>query len=344
MAHNLATNVNTGKASFFTVREQAWHRLGVVLDQCPTSKQAIAYAGLDYEVEKVPLLANTAECRTALPTDDEQGSTLNHYPQALVKNYFATVRKDNLSVLGVVGRNYYVVQNSKAFGFFDSIVGKGAAIYETAGALGKGEVMFISAKLPESIVVKANGREDVVDKYLLLTNSHDGSSAIRILFTPVRVVCNNTLNIALHRGQGQGISLRHTLNVHDELSRAGRLLGIVQKEYDVAQESYQHLASIKINDKQLRHYIDKVFPHLYEQEEVSTRLVNIRKKVFEYTMEGAGQQDIQGTAWWAYNGVTGYFQNVRHFGGGYEQLLKTNVLGSGQMAMRNALKEALALA
>ena len=340
MSHNLATNVNTGEASFFTVREQAWHELGLVLDQCPTSHEAIKHAGLDYKVEKVPLLADTSSCR---PDEASEEAAEPYIPHALVNNHFATVRQDNLNALGVVGRNYHVVQNHEAFKFFDDIVGKGAAIYETAGALGRGEVIFISAKLPESIVVRANGQEDIVDKYLLLTNSHDGSTAIRILFTPVRVVCNNTLNVALRRGQRDGISLRHTLNVHEELTKAGRLLGIVQQNYQEAQASYQQLANINITDRQLRTYIDTIFPHIHECEEVSTRLANIRKKAFEYTMEGAGQEAIRGTAWWAYNGITGYYQNVRPFKG-YEQLLKSNVLGMGQATMGKALKEAFALA
>ena len=331
MSHNLASNARSGEAAFFTVREKAWHQLGLVLDQCPTSQEAIRYAGLDYAIEKVPLLADARQ------EGNESDDGNLHAP---VNSHFATFRKDTATVLGVVGRNYQVVQNEAAFSFFDSIVGQGAAIYETAGALGRGEVIFISAKLPESIVVKTNGKEDVVDRYLLLTNSHDGSSAIRILFTPVRVVCNNTLTIALRQGRRQGIALRHTLNVHEELTRAGRLLGIVEREYQAAQEAYQHLASIKITDRQLRHYIDTVFPLRQDREEIlsvatpgailSTRLANIRQKVFEYAHEGAGQHEIRGTAWGAYNAITGYFQNVRSFSGGYEHLLKTNVLGSGK--------------
>jgi phage/plasmid-like protein (TIGR03299 family) len=335
MSHNLAINPKTQNASFFTVREKAWHKLGLVLDNCPTSQEAIVYAGLDYTVEKAQLQAYT------LPLVPDAKIEHDNCPYSTVRDLYATVRTDNMDTLGVVGKNYHIVQNKDAFGFFDSIVGKGAAIYETAGALGKGEVTFISAKLPSNIRVNVNGKEDMIDKYLLLTNSHDGSAAIRILFTPVRVVCNNTLNLALR--SNEGISIRHTSRVYDEIEKAAELLGIINKEYNKAEETYQHLANIKITDKALREYIDIIFPSKEENEEVSTRLANIRKKVFEYTMDGAGQDDIRGTAWAAYNGVTGYFQNVRTYGD-YEKLFKTNILGSGHSVMHTALKEALKLA
>ena len=343
MSHNLAINPRTSDASFFTVREQAWHKLGTVLDDCPTSADAIQYAGLDYRVEKAALQAYTLPLT---PGTDAPLSENDNWPYAPIADRYATVRTDTMQALGVVGRQYEVVQNTQAFAFFDAIVGKNEAFYETAGALGKGEVTFISAKLPSTIKVLVNGSADEVDKYLLLTNSHDGSSAVRILFTPVRVVCNNTLNMALR--SRDGIALRHTGSVHAGLKEAAKVLGIVKREYEAAGDTYQQLANIKINDRLLRRYIDEVFPAQQAEtiggaEEVSTRLLNIRNKAFEYTMQGAGQGDIEGTAWWAYNGITGYFQNVRTFGT-YEQLLKTNVMGSGQNVMQKALRSALALA
>lgn len=100
----------------------------------------------------------------------------------MVPDYFATLRTDTSDVLGVVGKDYQIVQNNEAFSFFDSIVGGNGILYETAGALGKGERIFITAKLPDYIRV---GKEDLIEKYLFLTTSHDGSGSITAAFTPI---------------------------------------------------------------------------------------------------------------------------------------------------------------
>jgi len=117
------------------------------------------------------------------------------------------VRTDTDEVLGLVGRDYNVVQNIAAFGFFDNIVGAGSGIrYETAGCLCRGQNIFITAKLPDYIRV---GRDDLIEQYLFLTSSHDGSGSITIAFTPVRIVCANTLNAAM-RHKSNCIKIRHT--------------------------------------------------------------------------------------------------------------------------------------
>jgi hypothetical protein len=131
MAHNIYFNENTGQHSFFSVKQKPWHGLGQIVEEYPTSKEAIRFAGLDYEVEKRRLF-----------TFDNQNSFGNAdtiQPTVPVPNYFATVRTDNDTVLGVVGKDYQVVQNRDAFAFFDAIVAEENGVrYETAGALGKG--------------------------------------------------------------------------------------------------------------------------------------------------------------------------------------------------------------
>ena len=126
-------------------------------------------------------------------------------------------------MLGVVGKDYEVVQNVDAFEFFDAIVGGGDGIlYETAGALGKGERIFITAKLPGYIRV---GKGDFIEQYLMLTTSHDGFGSITAAFTPVRVVCRNTLNAAM-RNHSNAIKIRHTASANDRLKQAHTLMGI----------------------------------------------------------------------------------------------------------------------
>ena len=131
MAHQINFNQKTGKNSFMSVKEKAWHNLGQVIDRYPTSSEAIQHAGLDYIVEKRPLFT--------CDTDNYLGSAEIIIPEIAVPNFFATVRADTEQVLGVVGNDYEVVQNRDAFSFFDAIVGGGEGIlYETAGALGNG--------------------------------------------------------------------------------------------------------------------------------------------------------------------------------------------------------------
>ena len=172
MAHNL--NEANGKTSMMYVNEVPWHKLGTKLENPATAAEAIQAAGLDFNVVK-KTLTTTA-------------------PDLPVVGHYATVRTDNLQVLGVVGSRYEPIQNRDAFTTFDELVGEGEAIYHTAGVLGKGERIWILAKLPDYI--RVNG-DDLVEKFLLLTNSHDGSGPVRVKLTPIRVVCENTLTVAL---------------------------------------------------------------------------------------------------------------------------------------------------
>jgi hypothetical protein len=146
MAHNINYNEATGKYSFFSTKQPAWHTLGQVVQDYPTSREAIAFAGLDYEVIKTPLFAKTQDPTISLAVPDQ----------------YATLRNDTNAIFGVVGRDYQIVQNADAFSFFDAIVGGGDGIlYETAGAIGNGERIFITAKLPGYIRV-GNG-DDVTE-------------------------------------------------------------------------------------------------------------------------------------------------------------------------------------
>ena len=310
MAHNINFNEQTGQHSFFSVKEKAWHGLGQIVEGYPTSKEALQLAGLGITVEKRKLYT---PCSTLINAAGElQANNLE------VPDYFATVRKDNETILGVVGKDYEVVQNEDAFSFFDAIVGGDGMQYETAGALGKGEKIFITAKLPGYIKV---GNEDYIEKYLFLTTSHDGSGSITAAFTPVRIVCQNTLNAAMHNSSNT-IKIRHTANVQDRLQEAHKVMGISNKLADEMDGIFNHWTKVRITDKEVMALIKQamcpskeVFKNLKNGEEMSTVFKNICENAFLYAMSSPTQQTetTKGTLFGAYNAITGYFQNVKEF-------------------------------
>src|SRR6185312_4039210 len=159
---------------------------------------------------------------------------------------------DNHAVLGVVGKDYEIVQNVNAFEFFDAIVGCGDGIlYETAGALGKGERIFITAKLPGYIRV---GKQDMIEQYLFLTSSHDGFGSITAAFTPIRIVCNNTLNAAM-RNHSNSIKIRHTERAKERLEQAHLLMGISNRLSAELESIFNHWAKVRITDPDVRKLI-----------------------------------------------------------------------------------------
>jgi phage/plasmid-like protein (TIGR03299 family) len=313
MAHNINYNEQTGKHSFMSVKQKAWHNLGQIISDYPTSAEAIKHAGLDYYVEKRPLFTVDSGY---LNKDDE----IEH-SEIEVPDFYATVRTDTEQVLGVVGKDYEIVQNIIAFDFFDHIVdGKDGILYETAGALGKGERIFITAKLPDYIKV---GMDDLIEQYLFLTTSHDGYGSITAAFTPIRVVCQNTLNAAM-RNHSNSIKIRHTANANDRLKQAHQLLGVTNLLANELEEVFNHWSKVRITDNEVKRLIQvatapnkEVLQNLKngKQDELSTTYNNMVSSVMEYALTSPTQQEVttKGTLFGAYNAVTGYFQNVRNY-------------------------------
>jgi phage/plasmid-like protein (TIGR03299 family) len=309
MAHNINFNEQTGKHSFFAVKEKAWHGLGQIVLDYPTSMEAVKFAGLDYEVTKEDIYTMSYNC---------DGQPMDFTKR--IKTHFATIRKDTGDVLGVVGKDYEIVQNKDAFTFFDSIVGGDGIQYETAGALGKGERIFITAKLPDYIKV---GNDDLIEQYLFLTTSHDGFGGITAAFTPIRIVCNNTLNAAF-RNCSNSIKIRHTSNVKERLEQAHKVMGISYKLSGYLETSFNQWSKVRITDKQIMKLIQlamvpnkEVLKDLQAglMDELSTCYKNMCDSVYEYAMSSPTQQTetTKGTVFGAYNSVTGYFQNVRNY-------------------------------
>jgi phage/plasmid-like protein (TIGR03299 family) len=345
MAHNL--NIINGKASFMSVQEKAWHGLGQILDNPATSQEAIENAGLDFIVEKQPVYVPVRQLNRNQAAEinpvlcDRNNNETSYNELRIVEDRFATFRTDNGHPFGIVGSRYEIVQNRDAFAFFDAIVGEGEAIYETAGALGNGETIFITAKLPSYIRVGAN---DDIEKYLLLTSTHDGSGSIQAMFTPIRVVCNNTLNAAL-KSNASRVTIRHTKSVHDNLKKAHTILGITNKLSEELAGIYNNMAKVRITDKQLTDYIETVvlgdtLERMLKKDDtfdLSTRTSNVMANMVKYAYEHPTQQlaTTKGTAWGAYQAVTGYYQNIKTYKG-EEEKMSTLLMGSTYDTMQKS--------
>ena len=286
MGHNL------NEERMFYYGEKPWHGLGVELNAPATSKEAIQAARLDYEVRKTE--------RTLIGCDTNTGKQFPVFDQ------YATYRADTFQSLGAVGKGYKVIQNVECFDFFDSVIGEGKAVYHTAGALGKGERIWVLAKLPKTMII---GKEDEVEKYLLLTNSHDGKSSLTMYFTPVRVVCQNTLNVSMKDAK-EGIRIRHSGNIKVKVEEAQRVLGIATMFYSDFEQISNKFASMKLNKTQAESYFtDLLFTEKQkENPHEHTRLSNQRDELLGLFEHGAGNEikDIRHSLWTAYNAVTEY--------------------------------------
>ncbi|MGN7706885.1 DUF932 domain-containing protein [Chryseobacterium sp. 22543] len=341
MAHNLNFNNQTGRYSFFSVKEKAWHGLGQIIQDYPTSEEAIKFAGLDYEVTKSPLYTKgSGILQTAEGIEFQENETE-------VPNYFANIRMDNNAVLGVVGKDYQIIQNRDTFTFFDAIVGGNDGIlYETAGALGQGERIFITAKLPDYIRV-GNG-DDITEKYIFLTTSHDGSGSITAAFTPIRIVCQNTLNASL-RNMSNVVRIKHTAGAKERLENAHKIMGLANSLTKQLEGIFNEWAKVKVTDREVKKLIQLALCPNKEtldllkkgaEDEISTVFKNTVDDAFAYAMISDTQQmeTTKGTLFGAYNAVTGYYQNVRNYKDGEAKLQSIVMGGTAQMKTQKAFE------
>ena len=286
MPHEIATT--NGRPAMAYFGETPWHGLGTRLGKPATAAEAIAAAGLDYEVELESLYTGEG---TKVP------------------NRKAVVRNDDHQVLGVVGNSYVPVQNREAFQFLDAVVADGKLEYHTAGALGKGERIWMLAKLPGHIRVKDS--DDITEKFLLLSNAHDASAALRVFHSAVRVVCANTLAVAHRRGEGKGVSILHKGDLAAKVREAQIVLGLAKRFYDDVQVKSDVLASFYPTKRQIAKYFRVVVPN--PEQGSRTRARNIRRRLWELFETGRGQDipQVRHSAWAAFNAVTEFVDHHR---------------------------------
>lgn len=295
------------------------------VEDCITAEDVMFKARLDWTVAKCEVVAKIPILATPNNPNGFVHGT-DYYIEC--GNAYATYRTDTNTPLGIVKERYTPVQNIDAFTFFNNAIGKNKAIWQTAGYFGNGERIFVSAKLPKNIYV--NG--DPVENYLVFTTSHDGSSGVKILFTPIRVVCENTLNAAI-QGATNYVSFRHTKSVHDNLDIANEILGICEKKIEYTSNRYNAMRNDTISDNEAMSLFgnviltsDEIFKieqtgHTIEQivlrdwnaihdSDISMRKVNMLSEINNYYFNGIGQKEIVGTKWGVYNAITGYYSNI----------------------------------
>ncbi len=327
MSHEL--DMSTGQPAVFVTGEPAWHKLGTVVANALTSAQAIELARLNWEVEQWELKA----------FDRELGN------EALVPGKYANVRKDTGKVLGVVSEHYRIFQNVDCFGFVDALVADKLAMFETAGALKDGRVVWMLARIPAEY--RAGG-DDVVQPYILLTNSHDGSKALRIFPTTIRVVCQNTLNLALQNGLGEGLSIRHRPSLSERVAEARQKLGIIHARFDQFDAELHAMLNKEVAGMELERYFNACTPTTTGKraEERRRKIVGQFRDNFNNatnTLPG-----MAGTAWAAYNSVSQYFDHQRNFKGTNtlekaDHQLESIWFGSSHQAKQDAYQRALML-
>lgn len=300
MAHLIDSS--RGKAAFVSFRKPAWHGLGEIFNESIDFQTAIKSGQLDYQVVKCP---NTHEVPGFGPVVSD--------------NSFFTYRTDTGRVLGdKLGKQYLPIQNEEALNVVEGLIAEGCRI-ETAGALSHGARAFICIQLPESI--RVNGTDEV-RQFAVIATGHDGSLGILAYFTNTRVVCNNTLQASF----GDAIqkrTIRHTNSAKAKLEEAGKLMKIALNNKETVGKTYQSMADTDMTMQQFFDYVGNVFFSPEEIKEikngeraqnvVSSRKLNVVKDVLNFNRTGIGQAEIQGTAWGAYNAITGYFSNVKQY-------------------------------
>lgn len=295
MAH-LIEEFADGTASFFSARKPAWHSLGTVTENALNAETALQVAQMDWIVEKAPLQAVI------------NGEIVD------VKDRFATVRKhpknDTYDALGVVGDRYEIIQNHEAFKILDDIVDQSGAVFETAGAIKNGKRVFVSMELPQHIQFN-NG--DTAGLHLLATNSHDGKTACQIAVTPVRVVCQNTLTMALGSARSS-FSIRHTKNADRRIEQARQALNLTFTYVDAFQMEVDELIATEYSNSDFFKYIERVFPLENVDNSLSVKNDTERKSVLMNLWKSPTQENSANTAWGAYNTIVEYvdwFQNTK---------------------------------
>lgn len=315
MAHEVESMMYVGKTP--------WHGLGVAIPrgQELNIEDAIKIAGLDWEVALSHIF-----------TEDGKGDSLG------ILNHFVTYRKSDNAILGIVGSDYKPLQNRDAFKWFQPFLESGEATIETAGSLKGGTKIWVLAKIcRDPLVVE---KEDIIEHYVLLSNSHDGSLAVRVGFTPIRVVCNNTLCLAHESKASQLLRVKHTSRVLENLEDIRETINLAQQEFAATVSQYKRLAAKGINSADLIKYVRLVFD-LKERERTLAQ-EKIVPGVVQLFETGRGSHMAGRSYWGAYNAVNEYLNYFR--GKTQDNTLNSLWFGDSSRINKKALNIAMKMA
>jgi len=292
--------------SMFYVKETPWHGLGVRCNEAPNTEEAIRLAGLDWDI----------------------GFKSLHTPEGEIADHRVTYRLSDGKKLGEVGPKYEILQNRDAFRWFEPFLASGEAKLETAGSLRGGRHVWILAQLNRDPIVVVPRADDIVRKYVLLAHAHDGTLATNVGYTPTRVVCANTLAVAMDGKTSALLRVRHTRGMKDALEKVRDVMNVANQSFEATAEQYRQLARKGVVEADLRRYVRMVFqPHVamarastammlvgqreviegefIEEDEPKCRTYD---KIHRLFVEGRGNQadGVRGTMWAAYNAITEY--------------------------------------
>ncbi|WP_030247631.1 DUF932 domain-containing protein [Streptomyces sp. NRRL S-350] len=306
MSHNIEQFAD-GTAAFVSAREHAWHKLGTVVPEAMDLTAALELASLDqWDVRKAPLFA-----RVPVQIVTKDGETTVH-EEIPVPGKFSAVRTHpktgEIEHLGIVGNTWTPAQNEEVAALLGYIVDETKGIVETAGSINDGRDVFISVKLPNTMRI---GGKDPVDLYLVGVNNHAGTGGLHVLTTPVRVVCQNTLNAAMGDFESK-LTIRHTTNMKDAMADARQKLDLAFEYCEAFEKEAQRLYEQELTVKRFENMAEKV---LREQKSDGQKAAEHRAATIDTLrglfLEAETNEGIHGTRWGAYNAFTEYFDHIR---------------------------------
>lgn len=272
----MAANVE----SMFYTREKPWHGLGKKVEEAPTSADALRLAGLDWEVVQENIFTGTGKS---------------------VPGYKVNIRDSDRRVLGVVSDRYKIIQNREAFAFTDTLLGDGVR-YETAGSLQDGRRVWLLARMPREYIIAG----ERISPYLVFSNSHDGSGAVRVALTPIRVVCNNTLNLALDTAN-RSWSMVHTGNIEDKIQEAKDTLFMAEEYMDKLGIEFEQLRRQKVSDAQVKEYIELLLPMEKNPTPIQSKnIIKLRRDIEQRYYDAPDLQEVGNNAYRFLNAVSDF--------------------------------------
>jgi phage/plasmid-like protein (TIGR03299 family) len=282
----MSANVET----CFLFKEPAWHGLGIVVKEAPTSQDALRLAQLDWDVVPEPVYRYSGD--------------YEEIPEVI-----CNVRSSDNSVLGIVSDHYKIVQNREAFQFIDELLenDQEKVTFESAGSLNNGKRVWMLAHLPAKKILG-----DEIVPYLVFTNSHDGSQAITAALTPTRVVCQNTLTMAL-RNTKRSWSIRHMGDIEGKKKDAAITLGLAVSYMGKMEETAEEYQQKKVSKEALNQIIEMVFPldENEQSERVKRNVAELRNQFIQIYSEAKDLRKFQGTAWGTYNAFADFISHVQ---------------------------------